>query len=340
MSFMKTFSVFIANYNHGKYLRRCLDSVVLQTRQPDQLVIVDDGSTDDSVSIIREYEAKYSFIEVHILEKNKGAIFATRLALSYVRCEYIYGVAADDYVLPGWFKAAMEAAELYPQAGVIFGNVLIANEQTGKSTISSYRTAGEPYLLPKEIFWDFISKTNYCTYITSSCLYRRMAWESVGGFREKIDHYCDSFAANTIGIIYGACHVAHPAHVFVQYENSFSAKQMSDTQKMLDIAFEIERLLQTSPFCDRIDSSSALAWVKEMKRQAIDNPIWNGVMKKVMQREKCWDELKSKKRSKAYLGWWWTFSRLQGQLWKIEAKFLEVLRRYQWRRCLGTRSHE
>ena len=96
-------SVLVPVYNTEKYLRRCLDSVLAQTFQDFELILVDDGSTDASGRICDEYAAKDERIVV-FHQKNKGQAAARNVALDYVLAsnysEWITFIDSDDVVHP------------------------------------------------------------------------------------------------------------------------------------------------------------------------------------------------------------------------------------------------
>ena len=89
-------SVIIPVYNTEKYLRECLDSVVNQTLKDIEIICVDDGSTDGSLAILREYEAKDDRVKVLTQEKcNAGA--ARNVGLSKATGEYLAFLDSDDF---------------------------------------------------------------------------------------------------------------------------------------------------------------------------------------------------------------------------------------------------
>lgn len=101
---MPFFSVTIPVYNVGKYIRQCLDSVLAQTYNDFEVIILDDGSTDGSGNICDEYALKDSRVKV-IHDKNMGLLMARRRALQYVSGEYILFLDSDDY----WDKDLLES---------------------------------------------------------------------------------------------------------------------------------------------------------------------------------------------------------------------------------------
>ena len=93
-------SILTANYNNGKYIEELIRSVLTSTMLPIQFIIVDDGSTDNSVEIIKSYSSQYDFIELIKLEKNQGFANALNAGLKQVRGCFVLRVDADDYVAP------------------------------------------------------------------------------------------------------------------------------------------------------------------------------------------------------------------------------------------------
>ena len=89
-------SVIIPVYNAEKYLRQCLDSVVNQTLRDIEIICVDDGSTDGSIEILREYEQKDSRVKV-LCQKNQYAGVARNNGLSHASGEYVFFMDSDDY---------------------------------------------------------------------------------------------------------------------------------------------------------------------------------------------------------------------------------------------------
>ncbi len=90
-------SVIIPVYNTGKYLRPCIESVINQTYQNLQIILVDDGSRDDSLSVCREYADKDSRIVV-IAKENGGVSSARNRGILEAKGEWISFIDSDDYL--------------------------------------------------------------------------------------------------------------------------------------------------------------------------------------------------------------------------------------------------
>ncbi len=102
-------SVIIPVFNAEKFLRRCLDSVLIQTISEKEIICVDDGSTDCSLAILEEYSEKYD--NIHILcQKNQYAGIARNNGLLLAKGEYIHFLDADDYILGDVYSAIYKLA--------------------------------------------------------------------------------------------------------------------------------------------------------------------------------------------------------------------------------------
>lgn len=96
-------SVIVPVYNTEKYLNKCIDSIINQTFDEMEIILVNDGSTDRSLSILKDYESKYDNIIV-IDKVNEGQGVARNTALDICRGNYIAFVDSDDYTEPNMFE--------------------------------------------------------------------------------------------------------------------------------------------------------------------------------------------------------------------------------------------
>lgn len=104
-------SVIIPVYNSEKTLRRCLDSLVMQMRDEDELVIVNDGSRDSSEEICLEYHSNYKNVK-YISKENGGVSTARNTGLSAASRDFICFVDSDDYVSENYFTTLSEQSDI------------------------------------------------------------------------------------------------------------------------------------------------------------------------------------------------------------------------------------
>lgn len=103
-------SVIIPVYNVEPYLKQCMDSVVGQTLKDIEIICVDDGSTDNSLDILREYAAEDSRIQI-IEQKNAGAGAARNNGMRYATGKYLSFLDSDDFFEPRMLEKAYDLAE-------------------------------------------------------------------------------------------------------------------------------------------------------------------------------------------------------------------------------------
>lgn len=103
-------SVIIPVYNSEKYLRECLDSVINQTLKEIEIICVDDGSTDGSLEILREYEQKDSRIKA-LTQPNINAGTARNHGMRYAKGKYLMFLDSDDYFEPDMVMDCYKALE-------------------------------------------------------------------------------------------------------------------------------------------------------------------------------------------------------------------------------------
>lgn len=119
-------TVYITNYNYGKYISQAIESVLNQSLQDFELLIIDDGSTDNSREIINDYAAKYD-LEV-IFQQNKGLNITNNIALRAARGKYIVRLDADDYFHPEALEKLSRRLEADPEVGLVFPDYYFVNE--------------------------------------------------------------------------------------------------------------------------------------------------------------------------------------------------------------------
>lgn len=142
-------SVIIPVYNAEKYLRECLDSIVKQTLQEIEIICIDDGSTDNSLAVLREYERKDERLKI-IEQLNSGAGAARNAGMKAARGEYLAFMDADDVYCSGALNAVYSKAKEFNSDISVFEAIFFDNKSewqvaqlnqfllAGRETYSSY----------------------------------------------------------------------------------------------------------------------------------------------------------------------------------------------------------
>ena len=121
-------SIIIPVYNTEKYLTKCLDTVCKQSLSNIEIICIDDGSTDNSSNIIKEYQSKDQRIKL-INQKNCGIAIARKNALKYATGKYIGFVDSDDYIENDFYKKLYNIAIQEKSDIVVSNNYYIFDEK-------------------------------------------------------------------------------------------------------------------------------------------------------------------------------------------------------------------
>ena len=104
-------SVIIPVYNSEKYIKKCLESILSQTYKNYEIIVVNDGSTDNTKMILEEYANNYSDKIIHIEQANKGVAKTRNEAMQIAKGEYIAFIDNDDYIEEDYLEKFVKEAE-------------------------------------------------------------------------------------------------------------------------------------------------------------------------------------------------------------------------------------
>jgi len=116
VNFLPLLSVLMTSYNREKYIAEAIESVLASTYKNFELIIVDDGSKDKTVSIAQSYAAKDQRIRVYVNETNLGDYPNRNRAASYAKGEFIMYVDSDDKILVDGFERCIAVMQKFPAA--------------------------------------------------------------------------------------------------------------------------------------------------------------------------------------------------------------------------------
>lgn len=163
---MAKISVIIPCYNQEEYIGEAIESVLSQTFNDFEVIIVNDGSTDKSLNIIKKYVDKYSFI--HLIDQNNQGVIASRnTAINMAQGKYIYPLDADDKIAPNCLEKLYQSM-INNKGDVIYCDGNYLGNKTGKII----------YLKPTKLNMSIGNR------VIASALYRKSDWERYDGYDE------------------------------------------------------------------------------------------------------------------------------------------------------------
>ncbi len=171
----KTFSVIMASYNNEQYLGDAVESLTVQNfgfEHNVELIIVDDGSNDDSLKIAKKYQEDYPYNIQVISKENGGQASARNLGLKYAKGDYINFLDSDDKLSPNTFNAVYDFLVKNPAADVISIPITFFDNQKGPHILN--------YKYKKEEMVNLLDEPDYPQLSASSAFIKR---EAVGNLR-------------------------------------------------------------------------------------------------------------------------------------------------------------
>lgn len=162
-------SVIIPAYNCENFLAQTLDSVLAQTYTNWECIIVDDGSTDGTLSIARDFALSDSRI-LCFHQENKGPSAARNEAILHSSGDFILPLDADDIILPSYIEKAISHFKAFPETKLVYSKAEYFGVQNGIWNLPSYS-------FPTLLFRNCI----FC-----SAMYRRSDYDATSGYNESM----------------------------------------------------------------------------------------------------------------------------------------------------------
>lgn len=186
---MPIVSVCVPVYNSESYLRQCLDSIRNQTLQDIEIICVDDGSTDNSLAILKEYEDLDNRIIVIAQDENKGVGAARNIAIRIARGQYMSFIDSDDFIEPEMYESLYKKA-IIKKAEIAICDVHLYSDG-GRVNKRKWFTAIEGKATPETLY----KNTQPTNKIASLDLIRREGFQFLEGNSDGV--YVDLMVAAT-----------------------------------------------------------------------------------------------------------------------------------------------
>ncbi len=269
-------SAIVPNYNHGALIEESVRSLVVQIPAPDEIIVVDDGSTDDSLVVLKRLRAEFPLLRVVALKKNQGAIFAINRGIQEARGTYVYIGAADDLTRPGLFAGMLDALDGSPQAAFACCEAMVVDMDTGRS---GYRPPVRPAYTPTFLAPDDVARAlqridNWM--LTGTAVIRRDLIANAGGFDATLGAFADGYALRRLALIHGCCFVPRLGLVWRVTARGLSRAQAADpagTFRMLEAA--LERMRADPAFPRWYPAIFARRWRFAVSRIAVESRPMN-----------------------------------------------------------------
>jgi glycosyltransferase involved in cell wall biosynthesis len=234
-----TLSVILPNYNHAKLIGRALRMMLAQERAADEIVVIDDASTDDSIEVIEQFAAAAPSIRLLRNSSNKGVVPTLQRGLEAASGQYVYFAAADDWVLPGFFELSLRRLGECPDVGLFCGEAVLVDARTDRPF--SLRPAVRPRMRAGCIEADRVAHLLRSTdnwILTGSSIFRRECVLWAGSFDARLGSFADGIMARKIALKFGFFFEPTAVATWAVSQDSFSrrtALELSHAKHVLDV---------------------------------------------------------------------------------------------------------
>lgn len=228
-------SVITPCYNQEKYLSEAVDSVLYQTFQNWEMVIVDDGSTDGSANTAKMYAAKDTRIH-YVYQQNAGPSAARNKGVKNSQGQYLMFLDGDNKLDRTYLEKAVCHMDSHPDTVVFMTRAM------------HFGTRNDEFM----IRWKGYNKLLLANTVDCGCVVRRIDFETVGGFDEKLRGGEDWELFIRL--------LSEESHVFQHHEVLFYYRVTEGEQNVNSIAMKREEELCTYIYQKHKDKYSSLDW--------------------------------------------------------------------------------
>lgn len=218
-------SLVVASYNHAGFLTKRMDSLLAQTYQNIEILVIDDCSPDNSVEILRRYET-HPNVRLTVREKNGGWVTVSNQGVDMSSGEYVLFANCDDDCDPRMIERLVATLEQHSSAGIAFCRSLMVDEEDHvlgddfviRETAFRKRCAGDT-LLSKDEATRFLLHSCVIPNL-SAALFRRECFSAVGYLSAEYRVCCDWDLFFRVAARYDIAYVAEPLNRFRQHKTT------------------------------------------------------------------------------------------------------------------------
>lgn len=223
-----TIAVVVPNRNDTRFLPRTLRSILDQAEPPDELIVVDDQSTDDSVEVARSAIRGHPFAQLVVNPVNLGTNGAMNIGLQRVNSEYVLFLASNDLVLPGIFARARSCFVQAPQAALWSAMSWLVDEEDRVIRLhpSAVVALRDAWLSPERCVKLAYRFGNWFT--GSTLIYHRGRLLAAGGIEMSYGAPADLIIALTLASLHGALYSPVPYAAIRVHGGSYSSRALKD----------------------------------------------------------------------------------------------------------------
>ena len=242
-----TLSVVLSNYNHARYLPESLGAIAAQSLPPDEVIVLDDGSSDGSVAVIADFVRRYPFFRLIRNERNLGAMRSYNRGLAEAAGDFVLCPAADDRIRPGLFEKTAAILARHPEAGLCSAMCgLLSPDGRDLGPLHTPAISREACFVPPQEFFRVHARKGGWMMSQTAFYNRRALAEWGGGFDIELGSAADGFLLYVLAARRGACFIPERLGDWRKLDDSFALRGAEHTGRALAQAELLDRKLRAT----------------------------------------------------------------------------------------------
>ena len=237
-------SVVLTSYNYAHFLPAALAALAAQVRQPDELIVIDDNSSDGSVAVITSFLGRFADARLLQNKGNLGTIANLNRGLELARGEVVFFAAADDIAYPELLARGMGLLDAHPEAALFSGRsdiIDVRGEREGMlPTATPLSKPG--FIGAAAVARQLMRDDNWLTGNTT--LYRRAALIAAGGFAAELGSFCDGYVSRLLALRHGACYSPEVLSAWRRHSGGYAWSQTADWARTQELVAVVQRRIE------------------------------------------------------------------------------------------------
>lgn len=309
-------TVWTPTYNRDSTIERCILSVINQSIKPHEYLILDDCSTDNTLSIANYYSSKYNWIKVYPNKVNEGPYANINRILNLASGDFLYGIGDDDYTSLQTLEKFHHALKRWPNTRLISGEIQVIDTENKDICIESVRNWKDiDYHNSTDCLNNYFLKEPSNHSLSTSSLISLNVLKELGGYNKELGHWCDTFVNRYIAFSSGMVYIPEVLHFWTSAHNTLSGMTRNNPKEYLDVINNSSRLMRSEQFRDTFPEEYVKYWEAGCRHYIIE-PILGSYEYLLLQRNlKFFDTLKEKNIE----------NKITGFLFKLFLKLEDIL---------------
>jgi glycosyltransferase involved in cell wall biosynthesis len=245
---MVSVTAVVPNYNHAHLLPEAIGCLMAQTHPFDEIIVVDDGSTDDSIAVIEALASRHKPLRLVRHTVNRGAIAAMNTGLHAAAGSHVHFAAADDRFRPGLVAETASLLQQHPGAAFACGEAVLTHRITGMrlGPRPAVRPSSRAGLVSPAATLALLARIDNFV-VSAATLFRRQPLLDRGGFDPTLGSFADGFMVRRLALAHGFCFTPTVLAEWRVDDSGYSRRQARDAGLALVLLSRALRAIAADP---------------------------------------------------------------------------------------------